>query len=139
MTFLRIVIALQLFVLRMIFSENRYPLFGIMLWRSKHRRRRHRACEHLRTPTTGIRARDTISERRPNMWMKAGLATAFLAAATTAALAIGNDRNPANRGFPAYAAPQPPQYFNGIGQSRPAFHASSPAGLRTQQSYRPWR
>jgi len=31
MTFLRIVISLYLFVLRMIFSENRYPLFRIML------------------------------------------------------------------------------------------------------------
>jgi hypothetical protein len=34
MTFLRIVIPLQLFVLRMIFSENRYPLFGIMRYPS---------------------------------------------------------------------------------------------------------
>jgi hypothetical protein len=32
MTFLRIVIPLYLFVLSMIFSENRYPLFRIMLW-----------------------------------------------------------------------------------------------------------
>jgi hypothetical protein len=32
MTFLRIVISLYLFVLSMIFSENRYPLFRIMLW-----------------------------------------------------------------------------------------------------------
>jgi len=31
MTFLRIVIPLYLFVLSMIFSENRYPLFRIML------------------------------------------------------------------------------------------------------------
>jgi hypothetical protein len=32
MTFLRIVMALYLFDLSMIFSENRYPLFRIMLW-----------------------------------------------------------------------------------------------------------
>jgi hypothetical protein len=32
MTFLRIVIPLYLFDLSMIFSENRYPLFRIMLW-----------------------------------------------------------------------------------------------------------
>jgi len=31
MTFLRIVIPLQLLVWSMILSENRYPLFGIML------------------------------------------------------------------------------------------------------------
>ena len=30
MTFVRIVIPLQLFYWRMIFSENRFPLFGIM-------------------------------------------------------------------------------------------------------------
>jgi hypothetical protein len=36
MTFLRIVIALQLFVLRMIFSENRSPLFGIMRRNDSH-------------------------------------------------------------------------------------------------------
>jgi hypothetical protein len=29
MTFLRIVIPLQVFVLRVIFAENRFPLFGI--------------------------------------------------------------------------------------------------------------
>jgi len=35
MTFLRIVIPLYLFDLSMIFSENRYPLFGIMLYLAK--------------------------------------------------------------------------------------------------------
>ena len=46
MTFLRIVIPLYLFDLRMIFSENRYPLFRIMRYGS---RRFDRAClNHLR-------------------------------------------------------------------------------------------
>jgi hypothetical protein len=38
MTFLRIVITLYLFDLSMIFSENRYPLFRIMLLRRNGQR-----------------------------------------------------------------------------------------------------
>jgi hypothetical protein len=43
MTFLRIVIPLYLFDLSMIFSENRHPLFRIMLQANDPQKRKRRA------------------------------------------------------------------------------------------------
>jgi len=37
MTFLRVIISIFNYAWSMIFSENRYPLFGIMLWATLRR------------------------------------------------------------------------------------------------------
>ena len=79
------------------------------------------------------------------MWKKIALAAALSVASANLALAQSVDQDPANRGYPAYADPNPPAYHMGRPQGRagsvdgaphtPGFQ-SSPAAL--PQRGRPW-
>jgi hypothetical protein len=70
------------------------------------------------------------------MWKKIALAAALCAASVSFANAQGFDPNPANRGFPAYADPNPPAYHMGVPQGGAA-SAAAPSAVSPGHESRP--
>lgn len=78
------------------------------------------------------------------MLMKTALAAALVAASVNFAHAQGFDPNPANRGYPAYAEPNGPAYYNATPMGHAAAaaspgHQSRPAALQQHQGPRTGR